>query len=112
LEKVVVEARVLVLAVVAVVALVAGTVSVAVATAFAATVVSLAGTPAAESTHSFMLVIDMRVTLSERAFAAATVAGLAESTAALVGFGTKVVNWACNPAGARSAVERASAVIV
>jgi hypothetical protein len=83
-----------------------------VAIVFAAAVVSFAPTPAAESTQSFMLVIDMRVMLSERARAAIIVAGLLESTAALFGFGTNVVNCACSPTGAKSATERARAVVV
>jgi hypothetical protein len=48
--------------------------------------------PAAESTHCFMLMIDIRVTLSACDLAAATVAALVESFAVLVGFGTNVVN--------------------
>jgi hypothetical protein len=67
------------------------------ATAFAAAiVVSLAlatcvPVPAAESTHAFMSETLMRATLSAFAFAATTV-GLAESTTALRGGATKVVN--------------------
>jgi hypothetical protein len=87
-ENVVVEACVLALEVVVVFE---ATVSVAVVV-FAAAVVSVVETPAAESTQSFMLVIDIRVMLSERALVAATTAGLVESTAAFVGLGTNVVN--------------------
>jgi hypothetical protein len=48
--------------------------------------------PAAESTHAFMSVRLIRLTLSARAFATATTDGLAESEAAFRGGATKVVN--------------------
>jgi hypothetical protein len=75
----------------------AGVVVVLVVTLAAAAVESLAlatvVVPAAESTHSFMLVIDIRVMLSERAFAAATVPGFEESTTDFgAGWRTNVVN--------------------
>jgi hypothetical protein len=82
----------------------------------AAMVVSLAFAtwtlvPAAESTHAFMSVSVMRLTLSAFAFAAATV-GFAESAAAFFGGATNVVNCADRRAGASSvAAENRIAVV-
>ena len=109
-EKLVVVERPLALEDV-VAALLVVAVALVVAMVLVAAAVSLVAIPAAESTHSFMPVIDRRLILSERAFATATVAGLVESTAAFVGFGTNVVNWACTPTGAKSAAERARVVV-
>jgi hypothetical protein len=72
----------------------------------AAMVVSLAFAtwtlvPAAESTHAFMSVSVIRLTLSAFAFAAATV-GLAESAADFFGGATNVVN--CADAGAGASI--------
>jgi hypothetical protein len=81
----------------------------------AAMVVSLAFAtwtlvPAAESTHAFMSVSVMRLTLSAFAFAAATV-GLAESAAAFFGGATNVVNCADTGAALSIAAENKRAVV-